>query len=144
MPKQTFTHQALTSAPIEEVWEALQLPATWEAIPGVDKVVDPIVDEAGALRGFSFQSVAAGRPYVGKATPAGRVEGESMNWDIVTTELKGALAVRIAPGGTGTQVEVTLAMESIGMLSSMFFPVITSALGSGFPRAVEEFAAGLS
>lgn len=144
MPTQTFTHEALTPASVEEVWAALQLPETWEAIPGVDHVVNPVVDEAGALRGFEFQSVAGGRPYVGKASPSGRVEGQLMSWDITTTELKGALSVEVVEGDDGTSVAVTLTIQSVGMLSSMFFPIIASALGSGFPRAVEGFAAGLS
>jgi hypothetical protein len=144
VPTQTFTHEALTPASAGEVWAALQLPTTWEAIPGVDRVVNPVVDEAGALRGFEFQSVAGGRPYVGKASPSGRIEEQLMSWDISTSELKGALSVEIGAAESGTSVAVTLAIQSVGMLSSMFFPIIASALGSGFPRAVEEFASGLS
>jgi hypothetical protein len=37
-----------------------------------------------------------------------------------------------------------LEVESAGFLSSMFFPVIAGAIGSGLPRAVDEFAAALS
>jgi hypothetical protein len=35
-------------------------------------------------------------------------------------------------------------MESVGVLSSVFFPVIASAIGESFPNTVQEFARGLS
>ena len=41
-------------------------------------------------------------------------------------------------------MDVSLRMESVGVLSSVFFPVIASAIGEGFPRTVQEFALGLS
>ncbi len=143
MPTETFTQTASTLATPEEVWIALQEPQTWEAIPGVDRVLDPVIDSVGALRGFSFESVAAGKTYLGQATPADRVEGESMTWNIETSEINGLLSVQIAPSEAGSDLTVTLSVESLGMLSTMFFPVIAGSIGSGFPKAVKGFVAGL-
>jgi len=143
MPGQTFQHAALTSAPVSDVWKALDEPTTWEAIPGVDRVIDPVVDADGRLRGFSFESAVGGRKYLGEATPARREEGRLIAWDIDSSEIKGKVAVEIGPENVGTKVQVRLDVEGAGMLGSLFFPVIASAIGSGFPTTVEEFVAGL-
>lgn len=142
MPSQTFTHRSSTSAPVGEVWSALDRPETWEGIGGVDRVFDPEIDAQGRLRGFSFETVAGGKRYVGVATPHRRVEGEIMSWQIVNSEVRGVTSVELAGDGQRTAITVTLEVRSAGFLSSMFFPVIVKAIGSGLPRSVEEFAAG--
>lgn len=144
MPSQTFTHQATTSVPIHQVWAALDRPETWEAIGGVDRVFDAIVDPEGRLQGFSFETVAAGKAYVGTATPHERVEGERMAWDVRNSEVRGVTTVGLSNADPGTSITVTLEVHSAGLLSSMFFPVIAGAIGNGLPRSVEEFAAGLA
>jgi len=143
MPGQTFQHAAVTPTPISEVWKSLDEPTTWEAIPGVDRVIDPVVGADGRLRGFSFESDVGGRKYRGEATPAGRQEGRLVAWDIDSSEIKGKVAVELDPQGGGTKVQVILEVEGVGMLGSLFFPVIASAIRSGFPATVEEFVAGL-
>jgi hypothetical protein len=143
MPGQTFQHAAVTPLPIPNVWESLDEPATWEAIPGVDRVIDPVVGVDGRLEGFCFESDVGGRKYVGKATPAGREEGRLIAWDIDSSEIKGRVAITIGPEDDGTKVQVSLAVEGAGMLGSLFFPVIASAIGSGFAATVEDFVAGL-
>ena len=143
MPGQTFQHAAVTSASVSDVWKALDEPGTWEAIPGVDRVIDPVVDADGRLRRFSFESDVGGRKYLGEATPARREEGRLMAWNIDSSEIKGKVAIEIAPEDQGTKVQVRLDVEGAGVLGSMFFPVIASAIGSGFPATVEEFVAGL-
>lgn len=105
---------------------------------------DPVIDEEGRLQGFSFDSVAAGKKYVGRATPNRRDEGRLMSWNIENSEVRGVTTVEIGPHQTGTKIMVTLDVESRGLLSGMFFPVIAAAIGHGMPAAVEEFAAGLS
>lgn len=144
VPSQTFTHTSMAAVPIDQVWVSLDRPETWEAIGGVDRVFDPIIDAEGRLRGFSFDTVAAGRRYVGVATPNRRDEGRLMSWHIQNSEVRGTTTVELAAGEGGTIVSVTLDVESRGVLSGMFFPVIANAIGSGLPRAVDEFAAGLS
>jgi len=107
-------------------------------------VFDPTIDEEGRLRGFSFDTVAAGRRYVGVATPHRREEGRLMSWHIQNSEIRGTTTVEIEAEESGTNVSVTLEVESRGILSGMFFPVIATAIGNGLPTAVDEFAAGLS
>lgn len=144
MPSDTFAHTATASAPVEEVWASLDLPSTWESIGGVDRVFDPSIDGDGKLQGFSFDTVAAGRKYVGLATPHEREEGRLMSWRIKNSEVRGVTRVELASGGASTAITVTLEVESAGLLSGMFFPVIASAIGNGLPRAVDDFAAGFS
>jgi hypothetical protein len=57
--------------------------------------------------------------------------------------VRGVTTVILDPTATGTVVTVVLEVESVGLLSSMIFPIIAGAIGSGLPRSVEEFAAGL-
>ncbi|MGH8872514.1 MAG: hypothetical protein ACRDWS_11105 [Acidimicrobiia bacterium] len=142
MPSDTFQHTSSTPAGVESVWKALDEPSTWEAIPGVDRVVDPIFDASGRLDGFSFETLIGGKTYMGEARPAGREEGKLMAWDISTSELKGRMTVALGPAGDLTRVQVRLQVEGVGMLGAMFFPVIASAIGNGFPQAVEEFVQG--
>lgn len=143
VPSQTFSHEARTSAPIEEVWSALDRPGTWEAIGGVDRVFDPTVDDQGRLQGFSFETVAAGKRYIGTATPHERAEGQRMAWRIDNSEVRGVTTVALRPVEGGTSITVELQVQSAGFLSSMFFPVIAGAIGNGLPRAVDGFAASL-
>ena len=143
MPGKSFQHAAVTSASVSDVWKSLDEPTTWEAIPGVDRVIDPVVDADGRLRGFTFESEVGGRKYLGEATPARREDGRLMAWNIDSSEIKGNVAIEIGPEDDGTKVKVRLDVEGAGMLGSLFFPVIASAIGSGFSATVEEFVAGL-
>lgn len=144
VPSQTFSHQARTDATPEEVWRALDRAETWEAIGGVDRVFDPEVDDRGRLMGFSFETVTAGKRYLGVATPHERIEGELMAWNIQNSEVTGTTSVQIESSGEETMVSVTLVVKSAGLLSSMFFPVIAMAIGRGLPEAVDEFAERLA
>ncbi len=144
MPSQSFQHSSLAAAPVARVWASLDDPKSWEAISGVDRVLNHLVDEKGHLQGFSFESVAAGKKYIGRATPAGREPQKMVAWDIETSEMRGRVMVSLAPLEGETRVHVTLRAESVGMLSAVFFPVIASAIGEGFPEAVEDFARTLA
>ncbi|HEY6634251.1 MAG TPA: hypothetical protein VI141_01405, partial [Acidimicrobiia bacterium] len=108
------------------------------------RVFDAKLDELGRLIGFSFESVAAGKRYVGTARPARRDEGHLMAWDIANSEIRGTTTVAIAPSGNETELTVTLEVESAGLLSAMFFPVIAGAIGNGLPDAVAAFAASFA
>lgn len=143
MPSQTFTHEATTSASIDEVWAALDRPQTWEAVGGVDRVYDPVVDADGRLQGFSFDTRAGGSTYSGTATPHERIEGRKMAWQVTNSEVYGVTSVALEPGDDGTRIAVRLEVQSAGLMSSMFFPIIAGAIGNGLPKAVDEFAAGL-
>lgn len=67
-----------------------------------------------------------------------------MAWDVANPEVQGVTTVMIEPDGSGTSITVTLEVESRGLLSTMFFPVVAAAIGNGLPAAVDHFAAGLS
>lgn len=144
VPSQTFTHRTRTTASPGEVWKSLDRPETWEAIGRVDRVFDPKVDDQGRLRGFSFETVAGGKRYLGVATPHERVEGETMAWNVENSEVRGTTSVRIEGSGETTIISVTLQLNSTGLLSAMFFPVIAKAIGQGLPESVESFAAGFA
>lgn len=144
VPSQTFSHSSSTTAPIQDVWAALDRPDTWEAIGGVDRVFGPTIDDQGRLQGFSFETVAGGKRHTGTASPHERVEGTTMAWNIESSEVEGTTSVDLEGDDRGTRVTVTVYVKSVGFLSSMFFPVIAGALGKGLPAAVEEFAAGLA
>ena len=141
MPKETFSHSAITRAARTEVWKALDKPDTWEGIGGVDKVISPVIDKDGRLRGFSFETAVGGKIYLGKATPKAREESRLMAWNIENSEVRGVTTVQLTADGPGTRVRVTLEVESVGIFASMFFPVIARALGSGLPQTVDAFAA---
>jgi hypothetical protein len=143
MPSETLSRTASSPASTQEVWRSLQSPGTWEGIPGVDEVTEPRHDENGRLSGFDFVTRVGGRAYRGTAARLAGVEGESMGWDVKTPELVGSVEVAIRGDGNGTDVTVTLTFASVGMMSSMFFPVIVSSIGSEFPSAVDRFARGL-
>ncbi|MGH8950799.1 MAG: SRPBCC family protein [Acidimicrobiia bacterium] len=143
MPDQTFQHSVTTSTGADKVWKALDQPATWEAIPGVDRVTDPVIDEAGRLQGFAFESFVGGKRYVGQAAPAGREEGRLTAWDIVTSEIRGRVTVDLEPVDEGTRVGVALSVEGVGLMGSLFFPMIASAIGSGYADTVDEFVNSL-
>lgn len=144
MPKQSFAHTSVTAAGVDVVWRKLNEAKTWEAIGGVDRVYDPVVDDSGDLVGFSFESIAAGKAYVGTARPRRREEGHLLSWDIQNREIRGVTRVELSPADTGTNITVTLEVESTGMMSAMFFPVIAAAVGNGLANAVDDFAAALS
>lgn len=144
MPKQTFSHSATASSSPDQVWAALQEPETWEAIGGVDRVSDPVIDEQGRLQGFSFLTSAGGMRFTGKATPHARDEGRMMSWWVDTQEVRGITSVTLTNSGGATVIEVTIELEAVGTLASMFFPIVAAAVGNGLPAAVNGFADRLS
>lgn len=143
MPSDSFFHSATAHAPISQIWATFDLPTTWENIGVVDRVFDPRFND-GKLSGFSFETVAAGKKYVGEAIAAGRLEGSVVGWKIRNQEVRGTIEVKLTEAGETTEIRVDLDLESIGLLSTMFFPVVAGAIRSGLPRAVDEFAAGFS
>ena len=143
MADESFQHAVATSKRVDQVWEALDRPTTWEAIPGVDHVHHPVVDEAGRLRGFSFDSIIGGRSYRGQALPSAREEGSLIGWDITSAQIQGQVVVAVSQDGDGSLVDVRLDISRAGFLGALLFPIIASAIRGGFERTVEEFVAGL-
>lgn len=141
MPSQTFSHASVANASRDVVWASLDRPETWEAISGIDRVFDSTVDGQARLQGFSFDTEVAGKKYRGTATPGRRVEGSAMAWNVSNSEIKGVIDVALTDVANGTEVRVTLDVESASFMSGMFFPVIAGAIGNGLPEAVDVFAA---
>ena len=143
VPRRTFSHTVEIDAAREGVWAALQRPETWQAIGGVDKVHDAVIDKEGRLEGFAFEATAAGQTYPGLATPDAREEGRVIAWAIGTPEVEGVIRVELDESKGGTPCTVTIELESRTIISAVLFPAIASAIGSGLPQAVESFARGL-
>jgi hypothetical protein len=144
VPSETFSHSSTTTASRSEVWSALDRPSTWEGIGGVDRVINPVIDEKGRLQGFTFETLVAGTKYLGKATPNAREEGQMVALNIANSEIRGAIRIDLSDDGDGTLIRVTLDVESAGVLSAMLFPMIARSIGNGLPRATEAFAASFA
>ncbi len=142
VPAQTFSATASTRARPPTIWKRLQAPETWNAVQGVDEVFDPQFDD-GKLVGFKFHSTAAGRKYIGTATPGPREREKSLQWEIATSELKGWIRVELEPDGTATTIHVTMHVESVSFMASLGFPLITGAIASGFQETADQFARDL-
>lgn len=143
MPNATFTHTARTERPVGEVWEALQREQTWAEIGPVDEVWSPVVVD-GTLRSFAWRTTVGPTSYTGSATVRLAEPNRRMQLDLDASEIAGTLTADLddAPGN-GTAVTVTLEVSARGMLSTLFFPVVAEAIGSGLPRQVDHFAAAL-
>jgi hypothetical protein len=140
MPSETLSRTASSPATNGAAWQALLSPATWEGIPGVDEVTDPRYDPDGRLTGFDFTTRVGSKWYRGHATRSAVVDGQFLEWDVQTPELNGSVAVGIRAEADGTQVTVTLTFTSVGLMSSVLFPMIVTSIRSDFPKAVERFA----
>lgn len=143
VPSQTFEASATTSASPSAIWEQFQIPSTWEGITGVDEVLEPELDD-DRLTGFEFASTAAGKRYIGRARLGESSPGESLKWDITTTEIRGWIRVDLAREADGTRISVAMRVESVSVMAAFGFPLIAGAIASGFQETVDEFAAGLA
>lgn len=122
------------------MWATMDDPNTWGGISGIDRVHDPRFAE-GKLVGFEFDTEVAGKAYRGTAAPDVRDEGRAIAWRIENSEIRGRVSVQLSAVANQTEITVDLDVESKGMMSRMFFPVIAGVVGSGLPRTVDEFAA---
>lgn len=143
MPSQHFEQTARAASPPDEVWEALQRPDTWATIGGVDRIFDPVHDGDGILTGYGFEATAGGRTYPGQARTTVAEPPHRMVMHVETAEVDGRIGVSLDPDGAGTLVAVDLMVRSRGPLSTLLFPVVARAIGSGFAGSVADFAARL-
>lgn len=144
MPSQTFSHTELVDADAALVWTALQTAETWGAIGGVDEIVDAVHDETGHLQGYRFETLIGGRRHSGTARTVEALPAERMDVEIDSADLTGSIRLDLAPSGEQTAIQVTMEVRAKSLLSSMFFPVIASAVGAGLPRNVAAFAKRLT
>jgi len=143
VPSQTFTHSATAAVPAETAWSALQDPATWGAIGGVDEVYAARHGDDGTLVSYHFRASAGGQTYEGRAHTALAEPHRLMIVEVDTPELEGRIKVALDGGNPHTVVAVELTVRSKGMLATLFFPVVAAAIGSGFPTSVEDFVGRL-
>jgi carbon monoxide dehydrogenase subunit G len=144
MPSATFHHTATIDAPKEDVWDGLQDPDIWSAIGPVQKVWDPVVED-GVLMGFQWSTDIGGVVYEGTGTATVQERPDRYELVLDTSEMAGAITIELTDGDPrGTIVDVGLELRSKGLLSSMFFPLVSRAVGDGLPDQVDDLAAQLS
>lgn len=142
MPNATFTHEVHVSRSQDEVWSVLQDPASWEAIGPVQDVWDPEHDDEGTLLGYSWATSIGGKQYDGTGETREHDRPSRFVIDLDAGEMAGTISVNLESGNPGgTDLKVDLDVRSQGMLSSVFFPAIRQAIGSGFPDQMDSFAA---
>jgi len=138
--RESFSHSTVVDAPRSTVWAALDEPETWNAVAGVDRVHEPLIDEEGRLQGFKFDTVVAGKAYEGIASPHRRVESQTMSWDIENSQITGVIHVELEDVTGGTLLDVTVEMEANSLLSRMFFGSIAKVVADGLPGTVNDLA----
>lgn len=144
MPSATFTHQATTPTPADQVWQTLQSAETWANIGPVEGVHDAVHTEHGDLISFRWHTSVASKRYPGIAVVATTEPQQRMLLDLDAREVVGSLEALLEPNGDGTTViTINLRVTSKGTLSTLFFPVVSEAISKGLPRQVDEFARSL-
>lgn len=144
MPSATFTETVEIDAAPVEVWDRLQAPEIWESVGPVQKVWDPTIED-GVLRTFKWSTNIGGKVYEGVGTALEHQRPNLYVLDLDAGEMAGKVAANLSPGNPGgTTAEVSIELRSKGMLSSLFFPAIKNAVGSGFPEQVADMGAQLA
>lgn len=145
MPRAAFTHQAVAQSPVEAVWDRLQQADTWEDIGPVEEVYDAKTNGDGQIASFSWSTTVAAKHYVGSARVTTIEPGRRMKLRLDAGEVAGSIDAHLEPtGDKATMVTITLEVISRGMLSTLFFPVVSEAVAKGLPDQVESFAESLS
>ncbi len=144
MPSAVFHHTIKVDARADRVWDRLQEPDIWRSIGPVQNLWDPVVED-GVLTGFRWSTDISGVVYQGTGTATIQDRPDQYQLVLETSEMAGTITVDLSEGNPGgTIVDVTLELRSKGLLSSMFFPVVSRAIGGGLHDQVEDMAAQLS
>jgi hypothetical protein len=143
MPSATFTENVTIDAAPADVWDRLQVPGIWEAVGPVEKVWNPSVED-GVLESFEWSTNIGGKVYNGVGTAVTHDRPGHYRILLDTSEMSGEVDVVLTPANPGgTNAVVSIELRSKGMLSSLFFPAIKNAVGSGFPDQVVDMGAQL-
>jgi len=143
MPSAVFHHSITVDAPPDAVWDRLQEPDMWRSVGPVQNLWDPTIED-GVLTGFQWSTNIGGVVYNGTGTAVNPERPHHYELILDTSEMAGTISVELAEGNPGgTEVEVALELRSKGLLSSMFFPVVSRAIGNGLPDQIEELAVRL-
>ena len=140
MPRASYAHAAVIAAPAIDVWRRLQDPETWRTIGGIDEIWDPATEDDN-LAGFRWKATAGARRITGTARVTERANPPRMVLALSTSEMTGTLVADLEAGAGATRLDITLSFASRGMVASLFFPLISTVLGEGLVRQVDEFAA---
>jgi carbon monoxide dehydrogenase subunit G len=144
MPSATFSESVAINVDPPEVWDQLQEPDVWASLGPVQKVWDPVFKE-GVLTGFTWSTDIGGKVYEGTGKVLDHRRPDRYQLVLDTSEMAGTITAELSPanpGGTDAVVEIEI--RSKGLLSSMFFPAIKNAIGSGFPEQVSDMGIRLS
>jgi len=81
------------------------------------------------------------KPYEGSART---IEADAPTLMVVAVdaaEFEGTITTELQPSNPhGTDMTVSLVIRARGLLALMFFPIVSKAIGSGFPRQIDEIA----
>jgi len=144
MPSATFTETVAIDADPASVWDQLQEPDIWASLGPVQKVWDPVFDE-GVLTGFTWSTNIGGKIYEGTGKAISHQRPDRYELMLDTSEMSGTITASLSPANPGgTEAVVAIELKSKGLLSSMFFPAIKNAIGSGFPDQVSDMGERLS
>lgn len=145
VPTAHFSHSATASVSLNDAWAQLQVPQTWQAIPGVNEVFDPQFEPDRSLTAFLFRSTAAGTNYEGTATVVSADAPTAMSLAIDSSEVAAIVDTSLTDvGGGSVEIAVSIELESKGFLAGMFFPVVARVVENGLPESVQEFADRIS
>lgn len=143
MPRATYTHEETTQRSIADVWLRLQEVDTWSNIGPVEHVWDPVHDEAGQLVSYRWSASVGPTTYRGHAKVVDATPEQLMVLDLDGGEIGGVLTTRLSQNGNGSHIAVTLSIVSKGTLATLFFPIVSEAVGRGLPEQVRRFVAHL-
>jgi len=136
-----FTHTVHVNAFPERAWAILQEPETWGAIAGVQRIYDATHHPDGTLRSYRFLAEAGMKPYEGSARTIEADEPSLMVVTVDTAEIEGTITTELQPSNPhGTDMTVSLRIRARGILSTLFLPIVSKAIGSGFPRQIDDIA----
>ncbi len=144
MPSATFSESVTIDAELTDVWDRLQEPDIWATLGPVQKVWNPTVED-GVLQGFDWSTDIGGKVYEGTGKAIDHQQPDLYKIVLDTSEMAGTITATLSaanPNGTVAVVEIEI--RSKGLLSSMFFPAIKNAIGSGFPDQVADMGATIS
>lgn len=140
MPSTTLHDSVGVDASPDAVWDRLQEPDIWRSIGPVQEVWDPVVED-GLLTGFQWSTDIGGVVYSGTGAAVNADPPHHYELVLDTSEMAGTISVDLTEGSPGgTDIDVTVELQSKGLLSSMFFPVVARALGDGLSDQLNELA----
>jgi hypothetical protein len=145
MPEASFKHSVVLDEPMSAVWERLQHAATWAAIGPVDRVWDSSHSEGGDLVAFKWRTAVGNRPYEGTARTVLSDRPRRMQLALDSGELSGHLTASLTGAGEDrSTIEVTMDIETRGLMGTLFFSAISAAVATGLRGHLENFAARMN